>query len=325
MKRFAVLVVAATLVAGCNSAGSTPFGLAPSASRSSVLSHSAPPRSWMAPDAKRRDLLYVSDFQNNEVSVFSYPKGDLMGTLTGFLGPYGECADPSGNVYIANDKPPEVLEYAHGGTAPIATIKDPGEYAYSCAYDPTTGDLAITNEYSRNSTHGGSVSIYRHGRGKPHTYAVSGVFYMYFASYDDKGNLFVDGLPLPTGGIAFAELPKGGTTFKPITLNVNIQFAGGVQWDGSHIAVGDQANPVIYQFSISGSKGTEVGSTPLNGAKEVAEFWKQGRDVAAPDTYPAYLRVGLWKYPAGGSDLKYLYNNFGLPVAATVSRAKSAQ
>lgn len=263
--------------------------------------------------------MYISDFQNNVVDVFSYPKGNLKGTLAGFLGPFGECADSSGNVYIANDKPPEVLEYAHGGTTPIATIKDPGQYAYSCAYDPTTGDLAVTNEYSRSSTPG-TVSIYRHARGKPHTYTVPGVYYMYFATYDDKGNLFVDGLPSPTGGIVFAELPKGATAFKSITLNENIQFAGGVQWDGSHIAVGDQANPVIYEFSISGSKGTEVGSTPLTGAKEIDEFWKQGPDVAAPDTY--YLRVGLWKYPAGGPDLKYLYDNFGLPVAATVSKAK---
>jgi hypothetical protein len=85
-----------------------------------------------------------------------------------------------------------------------------------------------------------------------------------------------------------------------------------VQWDGAHIAVGDQANPIIYQLSISGSKATEVGSTPLTGAKEIAEFWKQGREVAGPDTFPAHLRVGLWKYPAGGPAVKYLYNDFGL-------------
>jgi hypothetical protein len=321
MKRIAVSIVASVLVVGCNSPGSMPTDFAPSAARTSLVSPSAHARSWMAPDAKRRDLLYISDFQNNEVSVFSYPEGKLKGTLTGFLGPFGECADPSGNIYIANDKPPEVLEYAHGGTTPIATIKDPGQYAYSCAYDPTTGDLAVTNEYSRKTALG-SVSIYQHARGKPHTYLISGIYYAFFCSYDDKGNLFVDGLPSPTGGFVLAELPKGSNALKTIAVNATIAFAGGVQWDGSHIAVGDQANPVIYQLSISGSKGTEVGSTPLTGAKEIAEFWKQGSDVAAPDTYPAYLRVGLWKYPAGGPALKYIYNGFGLPVGATVSKAR---
>lgn len=172
MKRSA-LAILATLVAGCNSAGTTPFAFAPSAERSSVVSHFAHQHSWVAPDAKRHDLLYISDYGTYEVSVFSYPEGKLKGMLSGFIGPYGECADPSGHVYIAIENPPSVLEYAHGGTKPIATIADPGQYPYSCSYDPTSGDLAVTNEYSQSSTPG-SVSIYRRARGEPHNYTESG-------------------------------------------------------------------------------------------------------------------------------------------------------
>ncbi|MGB8907824.1 MAG: hypothetical protein WCC84_03655 [Candidatus Cybelea sp.] len=48
--------------------------------------------SWMAPDARRKDLLYISD-ETGDVYVFSYPRGELKGTLTGFADPQGECVD----------------------------------------------------------------------------------------------------------------------------------------------------------------------------------------------------------------------------------------
>jgi hypothetical protein len=272
----------------------------------------------MSPDAKRRDLLYVSDFQNNDVSVFTFPEGKLKGTLTGFTGPYGECSDAAGDVFIANDSPPEILEYAHGGTTPIATLADPGQYPYSCSVNPITGDLAVTNEYSRSSTPG-TVAIYKHATGTPQLYSDTSFYYMFFCGYDDRGNLFVDGQPAPSGGFAFAELPKGSTKLKTINLNVTFNFPGGVQWDGKHVAVGDQVGSLIYQFTISGKTGTRVGVTHLGGSGEIVEFWKHGGVIAGPDTF--YFRVGLWKYPAGGTAIKYLTNNFGLPVGTTVSKA----
>lgn len=57
-----------------------------------------------------------------------------MGTLTGFNMPFGDCVDGVGDVWIINQHPPEVIEYAHGGTTPIATLTtDAGPYA--CAID----------------------------------------------------------------------------------------------------------------------------------------------------------------------------------------------
>lgn len=301
--------------AGCGSSQSfSPLGAIPPSAIGST-------RSWMSPDAKRRDLLYVSDFQNNDVSVFSYPEGKLKGTLTGFTEPYGECADAAGDIFIANGSPPEILEYAHGGTTPIATLDDPGQYPYSCSVDPTTGDLAVTNEYTRSSAPG-TVAIYKHATGTPHLYGNAGFHYMFFCGYDNRGNLFVDGqTPPASNGFVFAELPKGGSKLKTINLNVTINFPGGVQWDGQYVAVGDQVGSLIYQFTISGKTGTREGVTHLGGSIEIVEFWKQGGDIAGPDANSAEDRVGLWKYPAGGTAIKYLTNQFGLPVGTTVSKA----
>src|SRR5580692_2579193 len=50
-------------------------------------------KSWMSPSAKKSALLYVSDAGSGDVYVYSYPKGKLTGTLTGFNFPEGECAD----------------------------------------------------------------------------------------------------------------------------------------------------------------------------------------------------------------------------------------
>ena len=274
--------------------------------------------SWMAPNAGRGDLLYVSDFQNDTVSVFSFPKGQLQGTLTGFAGPFGECTDRAGDIFIANDKPPEILEFAHGGTAPIATIKDPGQYPYACSVDPKSGNLAVTNEYARNSTPG-SVAIYQHASGTPKLYHDASFNYMFFCGYDNAGNLFVDGEPPGTGSFAFAELPRGGSKLKDIALDTTIGFPGGVQWDGQHLAVGDQIASTIYQFDISGKTGVETGSTHLNQTKQIVQFWKQGAYVVGPDAI--YFRVGIWNYPGGGDPITFLPVNWGLPVAATVSRA----
>ena len=49
-------------------------------------------RSWMLPEAKSETLLYVSNVYT--ITVYSYPKGKLVGTLSDFEKPYGECVDP---------------------------------------------------------------------------------------------------------------------------------------------------------------------------------------------------------------------------------------
>ena len=69
-----------------------------------------------------------------------------------------------------------------------------------------------------------------------------------YCDYDNKGNLFVDGLT--DGKFAFAEIPAGSTTFRNITLSQPIGSPGGVQWDWTHIAVGDKVINVIYEFII---------------------------------------------------------------------------
>src|SRR5579863_1388101 len=109
-----------------------------------------PPTASVA--ARASALLYVSDTVTGDVYVFSYPKGKLVQTLTGFADPAGECVDATGNVFVANTGSSNVLEYAHGGSSPIATLDDSGYFRVGCAVDPVTGNLAVSNFPESSST-----------------------------------------------------------------------------------------------------------------------------------------------------------------------------
>jgi hypothetical protein len=276
----------------------------------------------VAPQANG-DLLYVSDQGTNAVYVYSYPQGTLQQTLTGFKEPAGECSDTGGDVFISNAFAHNVLEYAHGGTSPVRTLNDSGEFPSGCSVDPVTGNLAVTNYCSGSSTKctgPGSVFIYLGAKGTPKKYTDAAISNFDFCGYDNKGNLFIDGTL--NNVFAFAELRAGRSSITSVTLNQSIGKPGNVQWDGSHIAVGDDTTgttSTIYQFAISGRSGTKVGTTSLNGATGLGQYWIQGAKVIGPNSGGSRKgTVGFWNYPAGGSPTKTI-TGLGRPLGATVS------
>lgn len=265
--------------------------------------------------AARQALLYVSDTVTGDVYVFSYPKGKLQQTLTGFADPAGECVDAAGDVFIANTGSSNIIEYAHGGSAPIATLKDDGYFPVGCSIDPTSGDLAVTNFTTTGSTPG-NVAIYKKAKGQPKRHYVDASLYeVLLCGYDSSGDLFVDGLTQNYGG-AVAELAHGATKLSDVTLDRTLGNPGGVAWDGKHVAIGDQASNTIYQFQVKGGKAKTVGSTLLGGATMVFQFWIDGTKVAGADAYAS--DVGLWSYPKGGPALKTISGLY-VPLGVTVS------
>jgi hypothetical protein len=159
-----------------------------------------------------------------------------------------------------------------------------------------------------------------------------------WCGYDNKGNLFVDGLP-PSGnaragmrpnssGFQLAELRKGSKKFINLTLK-GIAFPGNIQWDGSAITVGDPAyktGSAIDRLRVSGSTAKIVGRTVLRESYEVYGSWIQGNTAIGPDDGPSIDTVGLWKYPAGGKPKETLSKGsshfFNGPFGAAVSLAK---
>jgi hypothetical protein len=317
-----LVVALALLLAGC---GGSQFpidapGVVPQSS--AITAHTADGGSWMLPEAKSDDLLYVDAGDGTVVYVFSYPKGKLLGEIKQHNSDMqqGLCADSHGDIFVnaMNGNNGNTYEYKHGGKKPIADLIEPYLWVYGCSVDPTSGNLAVAsvNWISAASW----VAVYQHASGTPQIYVDPAIINYEFCGYDNKGDLFVDGTG-QSGHVEFAELPKGSGTFKNITLNQSIEWGGQVQWDGRHIVVGadDTAPAVAYQFAIKGRKGKEVGSTTLSNSVSVPQFWIQGSIIIGPDA--SANNVGLWKYPGGGAPMRTITGVHD-PFGATVSLAK---
>ncbi len=276
---------------------------------------------WMESNANQNRLLYVSDPQDNIVQVYNYPKGSSAGTIFGFNQPQGECVDNHSNIYITNSQSSNILEYGHGRTQPKAVLSDPGEFPVGCAVNPLTGDLAVSNIVDTNGGPG-SVSIFHNGQTK--NYGDSNFNDLLFCGYDAAGNLFVDGTNKTSGGFLLAELPAGHSKFTILTLKgATITFGAGVQFDGKYLAVGDQDGPdgnsVIYRVSVTGTTATVVGTTTLEGSKDVIQFFiTRGKTgVVAPDGDLA--TADTFTYPGGTLESNKKIYVGGLPLGAAIS------
>lgn len=332
-KSLSALSITAALLAACG--GSQPPIGAPGAIPQSrvIATHAARDVSWMLPEAKSEDLLYVTNY--SYVSVYSYPALKLIGTLNGFKSTVGDCIDGSGNVFITNHVyghgDTRIAEYAHGGSKPIAELANDDRIGpIGCSVDPTTGDLAVSGG---GSSRGAGVNIFKRARGKATYVDIPSMVFDSFCAYDAKGDLFVDGEKNFHGrGPAFAELPHGSSKFSNIKLNATIDPSGGIQWDGQAIAVGayyqprKQHTPAIYRFAINGSKGTKVGMTLLGSPAYTTsfQFFVLTRAIVVPNwPYSGGKDVLLYKYPAGGAPTAVLSRNTDDPRGATISIAPS--
>ncbi|HEY6487463.1 MAG TPA: hypothetical protein VIX83_13860 [Candidatus Cybelea sp.] len=258
-------------------------------------------------------LLYVSTDYYGTVSIYTYPQGKLSASFDVPGVPSGMCSDTSGHVFIAEGYAGIVAEYAHGGTTPIATFSlSPSPY--SCAVDPTTGNLAATSE-------AGKVGVFDpNSSGSPPTlYTYPGVQGYYFCSYDGQGDLFAVGYS--SGAASLLELKKGAAALKPVKVPFKLSFAAAIQWDGTYLAVGashTRKEATIDRLEITHFRAKVKGRVLLKGvASYTSEFWIQSGAIISPNYYNE--NVAWWKYPQGGQTEKTITNvdhAFGLTISA---------
>jgi hypothetical protein len=320
------LCAAAMLFAGC---AGTSSQMTPQARGLAMHRPSGPTtsgRTWMDPAAKGGDLLYVATAGNSAVEIYSYPKLKQVGALTDTQWPEGLCSDKAGNVWVTNYEfhgylPGYMTEYAHGGTKIIATLQDANQSPGDCSIDPTTGNLAIANRIPATGEYSsGNIGIYTKAKGDPVTYTSPDIFFYYWCTYDDKGNLFVNGFN-SASQVVFVELPKGSRKFKTLQLDEPMSWPVGIRWDGKYLAAGNgnDTNPFVYRFQIHGNKATTVSSMQLNGASSIAQFTVFGKNIIVPSVQSGI--VGIYAYPAGGDTVKTI-NEGNEPVGTVISTAK---
>ena len=324
--------VAAAIFAGCG--GSQPPTGAPGAMQQSqaVATRADRGKSWMLPEAKNDDLLYVSSVAESSsqqyVYVLSFPQGKLVGKLGPFSQPGYECVDSSGDVFITNatsGSEGEILEYAHGRKTPIATLDDPG-LPQACSVDTTTGNLAVANFSDQ-------ILVYPDAQGPPTTYTDQSVEYFWSCTYDSSGDLFAEG-EVPASQSPILELPSGGQNIERISIDSDLGGAGDMQWDGQYLDLQSHAHPyrrkhpsyyqsVILRVQVSGSSGTVIGTETLGTEHYTPQFWVAAGSIAQPINERNGGPIGVWDYPSGGKSSTIHLRTKEWLSGVTISAARS--
>lgn len=287
----------------------------------------------MIQGARRWDLLYVTN-ANGTVNVYRYWQQTLVGILTDFAFPLGECVDGAGDVYIVDYETQKISEYVHGHTHPINVIDDSPYRPYGCAVAPKSGDLAIAN--NPNGSAHGNIAIYRRATGKPTLYRSHYLNFYESCAYDDKGNLLTtDGAYGSGYGSSFAYLAKHSVRLVDIGITGGTSYGSGfngvrgIAWDGKYFVLNtdDFGEGELYRVTVAASGGQAVGTTYLTGGGFLGPVWiynnhqqSQGTQVVGAWTDSrGDSGVSYWKYPVGGDTIDEISQALDQPFGAAVS------
>ena len=129
-------------------------------------------------------------------------------------------------------------------------------------------------------------------------------FYDYnFCSYDDQGNLFVNGVrgrkyPL-------AELQSGSGSLQTISVDKKIGRLGGLQWDGEYLALGDSLAHVVYQVSVASGHATTQTTTHFKGwsghFNDIEPFAISNGVIVLTISK---RQTSFYEFPAGGGSIR---------------------
>lgn len=303
--RYAAGIAAVALLAGCGGSQGQAGGssIVPQGAAAQSRAHKA--------SSSSGDLVYV--ITSKAIVIASYPAWSIVTTVPGSWGNSFVCSDPnSGNVFVTTGYPSsgEVLEYAHGGTSPIATLNAPtGSYVLGCAVDPTTGNLAAAGGGGA-LTHGG-VLVWAQAEGTPTAYSDNRLRNYSYPAYDDAGNLYVTAATVG-GKFRIAEQKAGHKRFTLSTI-ASLSFVNKIQWDGTYLATevwnGQGLGSTAYQIQISGHTGT-IANTIQLARGGGTYFWIQDGQLIG--WYGKVKRrnnhaVAAWSYPSGGKSTSGLY------------------
>jgi hypothetical protein len=323
--------VATALLAGCGQSQPPIGALGAMPQSHAIATHARRGGSWMLPEAKNEELLYVGNTQggpsgNGYISVYRYAAGQLVGTLSASF-PTGLCVDRQGDVFVANGFGGNIAEYPHGGTKPIETLPDDGN-PNGCAIDPVTGDLAVVNwcDGPPGSCFGsGTVLIFRHARGTPKSLHDEYSSFMYYCSYNSVGDLFVNGI-FHADAIEFAKLRRGQTAFQQVSLTLpkNPQLPSGLQWVNDELATGAADGNELYQYRLSGRNAHLVHTTRLRtipNGNGTNQFFIAGGVLIAEELstnrHPGLIK--FYRYPTGGKPTGVLTKDVNDPLSAVLS------
>lgn len=334
------------LLAACGGANATtpasPFGAVEldrqttSVARGTAPAHPDTRKTWISGELAKTKapVLFVSDSGSADVYIYSLPALKLVGTITGFSQPQGECSDSKGNVWVTDTNAQTIYELDHHGRLENE-LSDTTGYPVGCAIDPSSGTLAVTNLFGTGSA-SGNVLMYSGGSQSGGPFQNASQFLYNFASYDGSGNLFFDGRDAG-GNFMLSELPKGALKARTVKVSGGtIYFPGMVQWISTKhdLIVGDQScdnayQSCLYSVAISKSGGAIIkGKIELQNPSgghvcDLVQGVKNGNDIDGSDFNfcgSGSSATEIWPYPGGGSPTDSNDTTDSVPVGAAISK-----
>ena len=287
--------------------------------------------SWLTKSGTQQDLLYVAN-GSGTVSIFEYGNSTLVGVLTKFSKPRGECADSLGDVYITDYGTSKIDEYARGGTKPINILDDSPNTPDACSVAPSSRNLAVVSDPA--SRYGkGNLAVFKRGSGQPVFYSTGSEDHFVGCAYDKHGDLLTAS---EVGGfdyyVRFYYLPKGGSQLLEEDLTAPSQRSSwpsvqGVVWDGKYWGI--LSYNKIYRFTInvapqyidtitfSGSYGTLTAPSVYRKTPKS----KATQFVAADSSFSGKSAADYWTYPAGGTLIGRITKDLDSPTGTAISLA----
>ncbi|HLY03619.1 MAG TPA: hypothetical protein VKR56_14125 [Candidatus Cybelea sp.] len=249
---------------------------------------------WLSPAARKaKHLIYVSDFLNNAVEIYSAAGSDQspIGEITdGISGPEGNCIDEHGDLFVTNASNQTVTMYPRGSTTyklqytgfAYPTSVTAGKNGWVYVAD-LVGEKVV--EFPKNSTRP-KVTI--------------DITYPQGVALDSKNNLYVE---YNTG--AHGAGPGDVDEFAPKStsgtdLGLPIVWAAGDAIDGkSDVVVADQgsgSNAAVYVFPPGATKPSETISQGMEDPFRIA-FDKPFKHLYVAD--PEVNALLVYDYSSG--------------------------
>jgi hypothetical protein len=262
-------------------------------------------------------LIFVSTSSSGSAGIVNIYQAGNPPKMVGQISvpfPAGLVTDGAANLYVASNS--SVLVYAPPYTgSPILTIDDPGYFSNGVAISPL-GVIGVTNFCNAPSCANGSGSVVLYAKNGIEpcvTLPAPSEFQLVFQdAFDDKGNLYIDGLGYSDNAV-IARVDGGCSAKKIELLSANsIQVAEGIQIDKKdRIAIYDPHQNTIFAYKRprGDSLGSPVESVviPSPGNPINFVFSQSGHDVFTAEQNASGGIMHKFVYPAGGAPKYTLY------------------
>jgi hypothetical protein len=212
----------------------------------------------MSPQVKTTPVVYISDFNNAVVNVYSQ-KGQNqspIGQITGLSSPAGLAVAKNGDLFVYNYGNSTVTAYHRGASTPFETLT--GSQGYGLAVD-LHENIYATN--FQNSGNGSTINVYAAGSTTPTSSLTDPlVGGLQSIAVDAEGSVFVIGFNYTYFRFEVDEFPKGSSKAKALPIPLRY-FQGSPNFDG--LAVNDSNKRLIVEDSnISPSPTVSVYAPP---------------------------------------------------------------